>query len=301
MSSKADLRAMEAGLAPRPRSVVRDAELATTPFGMAQQEAKPPIDIPIDRIQQSPFQRRADFSEEDIESLSASIAEQGLITPIIVRRIGDESYELITGHKRKAAFKVLGRARIPAIVRELSDAEAARALTVDNTLHKSLTDWEIYKHAAMLLEGRHVRAKKDLETVFGMSHASVFNILAFGALPTEVHAVLDHSPALIGSNTASELKAAAKEAPQLVIEAVKLIASGKLKQSAAKQWIAKQHAPSAVRIEPAERHEFTFGDSAPVRFVAVGGDFRISSDEIDPAKLVELIKANLDALKKSGS
>ncbi|WP_160172305.1 ParB/RepB/Spo0J family partition protein [Cupriavidus sp. SK-3] len=117
---------------------------------MFEQLTKQPegsINIPVDMIRSSPYRCRLGNDEAHIEKLMASISEIGLVTPIVVRRMtitdtrapleqtsDNTTFELVAGHYRTEAFRRMGRATIPGIVRSLSDAEAARALTVDNTL-----------------------------------------------------------------------------------------------------------------------------------------------------------------------
>jgi ParB family transcriptional regulator, chromosome partitioning protein len=274
-----------------------EEDMKSTILGQLAQESQAPIDIPVEQIRPSPFQRRGEFNQEDIENLASSIAEGGLVTPIIVRKLPGDQYELITGHKRTAAFKHLNRARIPAIVRVLSDTAAARALTSDNTLHKGLTDWELYKHAAMLREGRHVKNAADLAAVLGVARTTVYNLEAFGELPAAAHAMLDENPGLIGGNVAYGLREVSKSSPDAVVSALKLVKDGKLKQMATLQWIERKLGGSEHKPAPA-RHELSLGDeSLPVRLVAVGNEIKLSG-ELDIEKLAALIQANLTTLKK---
>ena len=74
--------------------------------------------LPISEIYPNPFQPRIEFSDEELAELSQSIAENGLIQPIIVRKSDIIGYELIAGERRLRACKRLGMTEIPAVVRK---------------------------------------------------------------------------------------------------------------------------------------------------------------------------------------
>ena len=91
--------------------------------------------IPIEQIEdfrEHPFKIQND---EQMQKLIESIQEYGVITPVLARRIGEEHYELISGHRRKYACKMLGIDRLPVIVRDLSRDEAVISM-VDSNLQR---------------------------------------------------------------------------------------------------------------------------------------------------------------------
>jgi ParB/RepB/Spo0J family partition protein len=94
------------------------------------------VQLPVDKIRNSPFQARKDFSE--IENLEESIKHLGLDNPILVRPLGDGEFELVAGERRLRAFRKLGRSAIPAIVRQLTDEEAAVHSFAENYQRKNL-------------------------------------------------------------------------------------------------------------------------------------------------------------------
>lgn len=274
-----------------------DTDLRTLGISKPGEEHEPTRAIPLASISVSPFQRRVPFSDEALENLVTSITQHGVITPIIVRELDGGGFELITGHRRTEACRRIGRETIPAVVRVMSDRDAAIALTADNTQHAGLSDWERYKHAAMLLDGKHVRNMTHLADVLGMSRPAVYNLKAFGDLPPTVQAMLETNPRLIGGTLAFDLRNVSGSHPDIVTEAVQLIEAEKLSQSSARQWVDKKIAPatSVVKLAPA-RHERSFGNTArAIRLVAVGTDVRLSGN-IDVEKLAELIEANFEAV-----
>ena len=91
--------------------------------------------IPIEQITDFPNHPFKIQEDEQMEKLIQSIREYGVITPVVARKIGEEQYELISGHRRKHACKTLGIDRLPVIVREMCRDEAVIAM-VDSNLQR---------------------------------------------------------------------------------------------------------------------------------------------------------------------
>ena len=77
--------------------------------------------LQIDKIIPGKYQPRNKFTDEDLQELSDSIRANGLIQPIIVRRVDQSKYEIIAGERRWRACKMLGLEKIPVVIREMSD------------------------------------------------------------------------------------------------------------------------------------------------------------------------------------
>ena len=100
-------------------------------------------EVKREKVRSIPIEQIADFPEhpfkiqndEQMQKLIESIQDYGVITPVVARRIGEERYELISGHRRKYACKVLGIDRLPVIVRDLSRDEAVISM-VDSNLQR---------------------------------------------------------------------------------------------------------------------------------------------------------------------
>jgi ParB family chromosome partitioning protein len=93
-------------------------------------------DLPIDHVAPNHVQPRQVFEEEAMAELVHSIKEIGLLQPVVVRRSGPESYELVMGERRWRAAQQAGLATIPAIVRQTEDADMLRDALLEN-LHRS--------------------------------------------------------------------------------------------------------------------------------------------------------------------
>jgi ParB family chromosome partitioning protein len=93
-------------------------------------------ELPITQVRPNARQPRQVFEEEALAELVHSISEVGLLQPVVVRKTGDESYELIMGERRWRASQEAGRDTIPAIVRETDDNDMLRDALLEN-LHRS--------------------------------------------------------------------------------------------------------------------------------------------------------------------
>jgi ParB family chromosome partitioning protein len=96
-------------------------------------------EVAIDSIAPNPRQPRVTFDEEALEELAASIAEVGLLQPVVVRKLGPGRYELVMGERRMRASQRAGLEYIPAIVRETSDNDMLRDALIEN-LHRAQLD-----------------------------------------------------------------------------------------------------------------------------------------------------------------
>jgi len=94
--------------------------------------------IDIRQIRTNPFQPRQTFIQEKLEELAASIKENGLIQPIIVRKSPIVGYELLAGERRYRAAQMAGFKEIPAIIRELSDDDMIKQAIIENLQREDL-------------------------------------------------------------------------------------------------------------------------------------------------------------------
>jgi ParB family chromosome partitioning protein len=108
------------------------ALLSSTPT-----EADTLLEVAVDEIEPNPNQPRKIFNSNALDELSASIKASGVIQPIIVRKQGT-GYQLVAGERRWRAARQAGLPRVPAIVREVTDAESLELALVENLLREDL-------------------------------------------------------------------------------------------------------------------------------------------------------------------
>ena len=141
--------------------------------------------LPINEIYPNPFQPRLEFSEEELTELSQSIAENGLIQPIIVRKSDIIGYELIAGERRLRACKRLGMIEIPAVVKEVTDQESRKQAIIENLQRSNLNPIEEAKAYRNLID-ELAYSHEELAKAMGKSRPYISNALRLLQLPQEI-------------------------------------------------------------------------------------------------------------------
>jgi ParB family chromosome partitioning protein len=172
-------------------------------------EAEALVDVPIDQIEVNPYQPRKVFDFTALDELAASIKSSGVIQPIIVRRIGG-GYQLIAGERRWRAARQAGLDRIPAIVREATDAQSIELALVENLLREDLNPIEAAQAYQKLL-AEFSWTQEELAQRIGKDRTSIANCLRLLRLPEEIQAdlrsgrlTMGHARALLALPTVSE-------------------------------------------------------------------------------------------------
>ena len=145
-------------------------------------------DIPLDSIRPNPHQPRRLFDEDGIQELAASIAQIGVLQPILVRP-ADGGYELIAGERRWRAAGIAALEMIPAIVRTTDDMSSMEQALVENLHRANLTPLEEAAAYHQLTEDFGFTHEQVAERV-GKSRSAISNALRLMALPTEIQQYL---------------------------------------------------------------------------------------------------------------
>lgn len=213
--------------------------------------------LPVDKIDPSPYQPRLIFSEDPLSSLADTISDQGLNNAIIVRPKTNGRYELIAGERRLRSVKLLRQTHILAVVRALSDSEAAILAATDNDAREDLTEFERGRSYRRLMDERHVQSQQELARRVGRSMSSISRCLSYFKLPTEAVEMLMKDPTLIGNKVVSEFVAFTDQGhAELVVKAIARLRDGKPRpsQEVVLNWLKGEvrrldnpHAPTAPR------------------------------------------------------
>ncbi|MFQ6612988.1 MAG: ParB/RepB/Spo0J family partition protein [Fidelibacterota bacterium] len=151
--------------------------LETTPAGV--------VKIPLASIKANPQQPRKFFDEATLEELAASIREKGVITPITVRRDGDQ-FILIAGERRVRAAKLVGLKEIPAYLIEVTgDAEMMEVSLIENIQRENLNPIE-EAEAYAVLQGQFNLPQQAIAKAVGKKRSTVTNALRLLRLPPEI-------------------------------------------------------------------------------------------------------------------
>ncbi len=144
--------------------------------------------LPIDKIEPAPNQPRKYFGNEELESLSRSIAQNGLLVPVSVRKKSENRYELIAGERRLRACKILGLTEIAAMVEDFEDTQSAVMTFIENIHRKDLNVFEEAEGIRALMQTTGLNQSK-ICSMLDMSQSTVANKLRLLRLSDNVKSI----------------------------------------------------------------------------------------------------------------
>jgi ParB family chromosome partitioning protein len=147
------------------------------------------MEIPIHYIEVNPYQPRTVFDEDALSELAESIRVQGIIQPITVRRLSENSYQLISGERRWQASKKIGLEKIPAYIRTANDQEMLEMALIENIQREDLNALEIAMSYQRLIAECNLN-QEELGDRVGKKRSTVTNYLRLLKLPAEIQVAL---------------------------------------------------------------------------------------------------------------
>jgi ParB family chromosome partitioning protein len=148
------------------------------------EEEAGPLYVSVDRIVPNARQPRKHFPEGELEQLAASIREQGLLQPIVLRRQG-EGYELIVGERRWKAARQAGLKEVPALVLDATDRATIELALVENVQREDLNAMELAEAFQVLTEEEQM-TQEEVGRRVGLDRSTVANHLRLLELPKAV-------------------------------------------------------------------------------------------------------------------
>ncbi len=146
--------------------------------------------VPIEEIQRGRYQPRLHMDPEELEELAASIRSQGLIQPVVLRKIEGQAYELIAGERRWRAAQMAGLGEIPAVIKDIPDQAAAAMSLIENIQREDLNPLEEANALARLIEEFGL-THQEVANAVGRSRAAVSNLLRLRDLCDEPRELLE--------------------------------------------------------------------------------------------------------------
>ncbi len=147
-------------------------------------------EIPVDLIHPNPFQTRRSIREEALKELVESIKATGVVQPVVLRPIANGRFQLVAGERRWLASKSAGKATIPAVVREVSDAQALEITIIENLQREDLNPVE-QARAFERLSREFGLTQEQIATRTGKDRASIANFIRLLKLPKDVQEYLE--------------------------------------------------------------------------------------------------------------
>jgi ParB family chromosome partitioning protein len=163
--------------------------------------------VSLNKIIAGVYQPRKNFNQTELEELADSISENGLIQPIILRKVGDEDeYEIIAGERRFRAAKLAGLSEIAAVIKKVNNHEALEMAIVENVQRADLSLIEEAFGYKQLIDD-FAYSQEQIAKKIGKSRSHIANLLRLLNLPEKVKNLLDqkllsmgHARAIINSN-----------------------------------------------------------------------------------------------------
>lgn len=154
-------------------------------------------EIEISKIEANPYQPRTKFDEEALQELAQSIKEIGIVQPITVRKINNNSYQLIAGERRFRASKIAGLRKIPAYIRLAEDDKMLEMALVENIQREDLDSIEIAISYQRLIDECKL-TQENLSERVGKKRSTISNYLRLLRLPAEIQKGIREKKLLMG-------------------------------------------------------------------------------------------------------
>lgn len=242
--------------------------------------------LPVERIRPGQYQPRTRMNPDALQELADSIKAQGLVQPIVVRKLGGGEYELIAGERRWRASQLAGLHTIPAVVREVPDQSVAAMSLIENIQREDLNALEEASGLRRLIDEFGLTHQQTAEAV-GRSRAAVTNLLRLLELQAETTALVDagqlemgHARALLALQGQQQVDIAQKVAQQQlsVRETERLVQS--LLEAGQKPVTVFKPSPDVVKLE--QTLTDTLGAKVAIRYNRTGkGKLVIEYNSLD--------------------
>ncbi|MGD8563717.1 MAG: ParB/RepB/Spo0J family partition protein [Desulfarculaceae bacterium] len=202
-------KALGRGLA----ALLGDSEPLTGTLPTDPRPGEKVVEIPLERLEPNPFQPRRHYEPESLQALADSIAEHGLLQPVLVRPVA-QGYQLIAGERRMRATQLAGITSMPAVVRQASDQQALLLALLENLQREDLGPLEEAR-AFQRLKQEFELSQEEIAKGVGKERSTVANALRLLNLPDSIQQDLaagkisaGHARALLSLPTESLMRKA---------------------------------------------------------------------------------------------
>ena len=151
----------------------------------ATENSNSTVTLKLSEIEPNRSQPRKEFQEEALAELADSIAQHGVLQPLLVRPLATGGYQIVAGERRWRACRMAGVTEVPVVIRELSDGEVMQLALIENLQREDLTPIEEAEGYQTLIDTYHFTQEEVARTV-GKSRPAVTNALRLLNLPQKV-------------------------------------------------------------------------------------------------------------------
>jgi ParB family transcriptional regulator, chromosome partitioning protein len=182
---------------------------------VGEREKESIVELEIKVVEPNPKQPRKHFEEAKLEELASSIREHGVVQPIVVRPRGNK-YEIVAGERRWRASQLAGLTKVPALVRDFSEAETMEIALIENLQREDLNPLEEAEAYRILMEEYHL-TQDELARRLGKSRPQITNTLRLLHLSQEARVEVEtgrlsmgHAKVLLGVEDQAQQKQLAR-------------------------------------------------------------------------------------------
>jgi len=228
-------------------------------------------DLNVALLKPGKYQPRSHMDEASLNDLAASIKAQGIMQPILVRQLGDSSYEIIAGERRWRAAQLAGLSHVPVLVRSVPDNAALAMALIENIQRENLNPLEEAVGIQRLIDEFHMTHQAAADAV-GRSRSAATNLLRLLKLPQAVQGMLmenkldmGHARALLSMDSAQQVLMANKIALEgLSVREAEKIAQNKIHEPE-KHKAKKAHLPNRDTQRLQEEMSAYLGTSVEIK------------------------------------
>lgn len=153
--------------------------------------------LPVEYLEASQYQPRKDFDQEHLQELADSIRSQGIIQPILARKLSNNRFEIIAGERRWRAAQLAGLAEVPVVIRDIADDAAVAMALIENIQREDLNAIEEANALQRLIDEFGMTHAKVSEAV-GKSRSTVSNLLRLLQLADDVRTMVERGDLEMG-------------------------------------------------------------------------------------------------------
>ena len=234
--------------------------------------------LPVEWLQSGKYQPRKDMSQDALEELANSIRAQGVIQPIVVRPLGEQSFEIIAGERRWRASQLARLEVVPCIVKDVPDEAAVAIALIENIQREDLNAIEEAVALQRLLTEFELTHQQVAEAV-GKSRTTVTNLLRLNQLNDDVKRFVEHGDLDMG-----HARALLALSGQDQSELARLVAQKGLTVRDTEKLVQKALEPAKAKVEPVRDPQIGYLERQLAE--KIGNQVQLQPGKRDSGKLV---------------
>ncbi len=219
--------------------------------------------LPIEFMQRGRYQPRKDINPEKLQELADSIRAQGIIQPIVVRKLGQDSYEIVAGERRWRAAQLAGLADVPVVIKDIDDRSAMAIALIENIQREDLNPLEEADALKRLID-EFTMTHQQIADAVGKSRTTITNLLRLIDLHPDVKTLLQDKQLEMGHARAL----LALEGERQITAAQKIVKDGLTVRAAERLIKETQEQPKPAKVKIVDNNTLRLQDDLTAKLGA---------------------------------